>query len=363
MSPRPYRRAVGRSTHRDGTGRPAARRRPRGGAPAAPSCSTTSGRPGKPGVGPDRVLGREHRAAEELVPDRQREAEVDVLGAVELVVDAVVVRAHEDPLEGSEAQAGCSSARRRRSRRRRRARWSTSRRWRGAPRPGISATRYDTWISGWVRKTVSTLMSSCEWWSSWKRHSIRTRWFARCTDQLHTSIATTISGDRRPRAAPGRSAGRTIHGSRRVDHVHEREGERRSRAARRAVAFTTVNRRSWRYPRAKIGRCCAGQRPLDDEEHADDRQGHRTGHDRAQARDRAGEVRTAPAARPADRDAGPRRRARSSTRGGRRAPRPRTRPAGASPGRPRSATSSARSVGGERLPRTTWRCSDRGLRH
>ena len=60
----------------------------------------------KAGVGPDRVLGREHGPAEELVPDREREAEVDVLRSVDLVVDAVVVRADEDPFEGSEAQPG-----------------------------------------------------------------------------------------------------------------------------------------------------------------------------------------------------------------------------------------------------------------
>ena len=43
---------------------------------------------------------------EELVPDRQREAEVDVLGSVQLVVDAVEVRADEDPIERSEPQVG-----------------------------------------------------------------------------------------------------------------------------------------------------------------------------------------------------------------------------------------------------------------
>ena len=43
-------------------------------------------------VGPDRCFRREHRTVEELVPDRQREAEVDILGSVQLVVDAVKVR-------------------------------------------------------------------------------------------------------------------------------------------------------------------------------------------------------------------------------------------------------------------------------
>ncbi len=66
-------------------------------------------------------------------------------------------------------------------------------------------------MSGCVRKTVSTFMSSCEWCSSWKRQSIRTRWFARWTDQLQPSIATTMAT-----IAPQRGSvpirGRTIHG-------------------------------------------------------------------------------------------------------------------------------------------------------
>ena len=104
---------------------------------------------------------------------------------------------------------------------------------------------------------------------------------------------------------------------------------------------------------------------LDDEEHADDRQGHRTGHDHAQARDRAGEVGAAPAARPADPDQHRGGERRSRTRGGRRVP---------APDRirrvvrlPRSTTSSA----GERSGATTpddisddpsWACGARTRR-
>ena len=57
-------------------------------------------------VGPDRRFGRKHRTVEELVPDRQGEAEVDVLGSVQLVVNAVKVRADEDPFQRPEAQIG-----------------------------------------------------------------------------------------------------------------------------------------------------------------------------------------------------------------------------------------------------------------
>ena len=48
-------------------------------------------------------------------------------------------------------------------------------------------------MNGWVRNTVSTFMSSCEWCTSWKRQSIRTRWFAKWANQLHPSIATKIT--------------------------------------------------------------------------------------------------------------------------------------------------------------------------
>lgn len=41
---------------------------------------------------------------EELVPDGQRKSQVGVLGAVQLVVDAVVVRAHENPAQRAEPE-------------------------------------------------------------------------------------------------------------------------------------------------------------------------------------------------------------------------------------------------------------------
>jgi hypothetical protein len=61
---------------------------------------------GQTGVGPDRLGRREDGPAGQLVPDRQGEAEVDVLRAVQLMVDAVVVGADEDSLERPEAQVG-----------------------------------------------------------------------------------------------------------------------------------------------------------------------------------------------------------------------------------------------------------------
>ena len=44
---------------------------------------------GQPGVRPDRRSGREHGGAEDLIPDRQCEAEVDVLWSVELMVESI----------------------------------------------------------------------------------------------------------------------------------------------------------------------------------------------------------------------------------------------------------------------------------
>ena len=92
--------------------------------------------PGQTRVGPDRRLRREHRTAEQLVPDRQREAEVDVLGSVQLVVDAVEVGADEDPLQRTEPQVGVRMRERDAWRRRRRAASSSARRWPAARWPG-----------------------------------------------------------------------------------------------------------------------------------------------------------------------------------------------------------------------------------
>ena len=55
-----------------------------------------------------------------------------------------------------------------------------------------------------------------------------------------------------------------------------------------SVAFKTVNSTSCRWPRASSGRRCAGQRALDDEEDADDGQGHGACDDDTEARHRAG---------------------------------------------------------------------------
>ena len=100
-------------------------------------------------------------------------------------------------------------------------------------------------------------MSSCEWCSSWNRQSMRARWFARCTAQLQPSMATTISAIAAQRGTrPIR--GRTIHGR---DVWATCTVARVSPVTRgtTSVAFTSVKSRSWRYPRANIGRGCAGQ--------------------------------------------------------------------------------------------------------
>src|ERR1700722_19775046 len=60
----------------------------------------------QPGVGSNSRLGRKHRSMCELVPDRQREAEIHILWTVDPVVDAVEVWADEDSSERTEAQIG-----------------------------------------------------------------------------------------------------------------------------------------------------------------------------------------------------------------------------------------------------------------
>ncbi len=60
----------------------------------------------EPGVGPNRLIGRKHCSVKELVPDRQGEAEVDILRPVEPVVDPMIIRADENPFEPPEAQVG-----------------------------------------------------------------------------------------------------------------------------------------------------------------------------------------------------------------------------------------------------------------
>ena len=139
--------------------------------------------------------------------------------------------------------------------------WSTSRRSRAARSPGSSATRYETWMSGWVRNTVSTLMSSCEWWSSWKRQSMRTRWFARCTNQLHASMATTITAIAAQRGTAsrwGRTAGgdprcrsgRSGDGGRRECHLSA--GRRQDRLCRRSSRRLHIGEKSAGLARGQI---------------------------------------------------------------------------------------------------------------
>ena len=60
----------------------------------------------QPRIGPHGIGGGEHGGAEQLIPDGQREAKVDVLTSIQFVVDPVKVRTDEDPPEGSETEAG-----------------------------------------------------------------------------------------------------------------------------------------------------------------------------------------------------------------------------------------------------------------
>ena len=86
----------------------------------------------EPGVGPNRLFGRKHCSVKELVPDRQGEAEVDILRPVEPVVDPMIIRADENPFEPPEAQVGVGVREGDDSRRRRRAQLSARCRWRAA---------------------------------------------------------------------------------------------------------------------------------------------------------------------------------------------------------------------------------------
>ena len=123
--------------------------------------------------------------------------------------------------------------------------------------PGISAMRYETWISGWVRNTVSTFMSSCEWCSSWKRQRKRTRWLARWANQLHPSMATRIRA-MAPQRGTVPTLGRMIQGrSRRA--ISEKERLSAVTRGTTRVALNTVKRRSWRWPRATSARRWAGR--------------------------------------------------------------------------------------------------------
>ena len=57
-------------------------------------------------VGPDRLVGREYRSMGKLIPNGQREAEVDVLAPFESVVNPVIVRAGEYPFQRPESEVG-----------------------------------------------------------------------------------------------------------------------------------------------------------------------------------------------------------------------------------------------------------------
>ena len=58
----------------------------------------------QPRVDPDRRCVGKDSPARELVPDRECEAQIDVLGAVSPVVDPVVVRAHQNAPQWAEAE-------------------------------------------------------------------------------------------------------------------------------------------------------------------------------------------------------------------------------------------------------------------
>src|SRR5580704_913499 len=55
-------------------------------------------------VDADRLLRREHGAPGQLVPNRERKAEVHVLSTLDPVMDAVVVRTAKDAVQRSKAQ-------------------------------------------------------------------------------------------------------------------------------------------------------------------------------------------------------------------------------------------------------------------
>ena len=58
----------------------------------------------QPGGEADRVARGKYRGAEQLIPDCEGEPEIDVLSPVDAVVDAMEVRADEDPSEHPEAE-------------------------------------------------------------------------------------------------------------------------------------------------------------------------------------------------------------------------------------------------------------------
>ena len=93
-------------------------------------------------------------------------------------------------------------------------------------------------MNGWVRNTVSTFMSSCEWCSSWKRQSIRTRWFARWANQLHPSMATKITA-MAPQLGTVPILASDEPRERPVDHVGKREVSAVT-SGTVSVAFKTV---------------------------------------------------------------------------------------------------------------------------
>ena len=139
-------------------------------------------------------------------------------------------------------------------------------------------------------------MSSCEWWSSWNRQSMRDA----VVREVHGPVAAVHGDDdQRDRSPPRHEAdpGQDDPRERRAGDVHHREGEAgherhdQGRVHQREEQVMAVPASEDRTRLRRPG-------SLHDEEHADDRQGRRTGHDRAQADDRAGEVGTAPAGRP-----------------------------------------------------------------
>ncbi len=181
---------------------------------------------GKAGVGPDRLRGREHRPAEQLVPDRQREAEVDVLGPVEQVMDAVEVRADEDPLQRAEAQAGVRVGEGDDravddEQRRRQCAVGEEHERRGSARPGTRRGSADA-----CGTPSSTLMSSCEWWSSWKRQSMPHA----VVGEVHEPVAPVHrhedGGDRRRQRGTAPDPRQHDPRHRRARDVRERQGQR-----------------------------------------------------------------------------------------------------------------------------------------
>ena len=254
---------------------------------------------GEPGVGADRVLGGEHRGAEDLIPDRQREADVHVLRPVDLVVDPVVVRAHEDPLQGPEPQPGVRVGE------------GHDRCVHHEDGRGHGAVG-EQHHAGNQREQVRHVDQRMRAEDGQHAHV-----FLRVVElveapehpdpvirEVHEPVARVHRHDDHRDRAPARHRahpGEDDPRGRRAEHRHERQRERgherheHGRVQHRVEEIVAI-------PAGEQRAALCRPDPLDDEEHADDRDRQGTDHDGTQARCRAGEVGTTPISRPPDTD-------------------------------------------------------------